>query len=131
MRVRRGTGSGRRRFGRLLGGMRAGRWWGLFRPRRPFPSRPWGCRPQTPAGALKGLVLKRRTGQGGGAWADHGPRLRGGARVRHLAQVRPEPRDRRRVARALDEVDVVEDEDTLVLDGGDVLQRAVRQQEPP
>jgi len=28
------------------------------RPRRPFPSRPWGLRPQTPAFGLNGLVLK-------------------------------------------------------------------------
>ncbi len=32
------------------------------RPRRPYPSHPWGLRPQTPASALNGLVLKRRTG---------------------------------------------------------------------
>ncbi len=32
------------------------------RPRRPYPSRPWGLRPQTPAFGLDGLVLKRRTG---------------------------------------------------------------------
>ncbi|RPF33783.1 hypothetical protein EDD92_3709 [Streptomyces sp. TLI_185] len=34
----------------------------VFRPLRPFPSRPWGLRPQTPAFGLNGLVLKRRTG---------------------------------------------------------------------
>ncbi|REH23624.1 hypothetical protein SAMN05428941_5510 [Streptomyces sp. 2114.2] len=37
---------------------------GFLRPRRPFPSRPWGRRPQTPAFGLNGLVLKRRTGRG-------------------------------------------------------------------
>ncbi|MDU0299867.1 hypothetical protein, partial [Streptomyces sp. PAL114] len=31
------------------------------RPRRPFPSRPWGCAPDL-LSALAGLVLKRRTG---------------------------------------------------------------------
>jgi len=34
----------------------------VFRPLRPFPSRPWGLRPQIPAFGLNGLVLKRRTG---------------------------------------------------------------------
>ncbi|WP_328693072.1 hypothetical protein OHA74_34170 [Streptomyces phaeochromogenes] len=34
----------------------------VLRPRRPYPSHPWGLRPQPPRIALNALVLKRRTG---------------------------------------------------------------------
>jgi hypothetical protein len=35
---------------------------GIFRPRRPYPSHPWGLPPPDPRFGLDGLVLKRRTG---------------------------------------------------------------------
>ena len=57
----------------------AGRGWGVvFRPLRPYPSRSWGLRPQTPAVALNALVLKRRTGLKPGVARKHGTGRGGG-----------------------------------------------------
>ncbi|GHA59429.1 hypothetical protein GCM10010330_09280 [Streptomyces tendae] len=43
----------------MRGGLPA---WGFFAPAAPSLPDPGGCRPQTPAFGLDGLVLKRRTG---------------------------------------------------------------------
>ncbi|GHD66709.1 hypothetical protein GCM10010317_068430 [Streptomyces mirabilis] len=46
----------------------------VSRPRRPYPSRAWGLRPQTPLVGLNGLVLKRRAGCKTRTNASHGRR---------------------------------------------------------